>query len=193
MRVRGLPARRLRADYDSAPGWREDDVKWTKQSLRGIATVALVSFSLAGYGAAKPAKEPQALPLQFQKSERVKNGTFAYVAAGTQAGPTRYVASNVMVTQPVVVTLKSDNPKEMLRLAVSKTQWNKAEREVSTGADGLVRVAFRTQGDFGVTVGGAGSGKPYKLAVWVGDEIKRPMSPAIVPKAAWKPTGAKGK
>lgn len=157
------------------------------------ATAVLVLPCAANAATSKAAKEPPAKPLEFHKSERAKNGKFAYVAAATKADATRYVATNVLVTQPVVITLKSDNPKDKIKVLVTKTQWTKGEREVSTGADGMARVAFRTQGDFGVAVSGAGAGKGYKMAVWVGDEVKRPMAPAVVPKASWKPADAKGK
>lgn len=164
-------------------------------SIRGLAAIvaaACLAFPFAGNAASgKAPKEPPAKPLDFQKSERVKNGKFAYVAGTTKGDANRYIATNVLVTQPVVVTLKSDNPKEKIKLLVTKTQWTKGEREISTGADGMARVAFRTQGDFGVVVSGAGAGKGYKMAVWVGDEVKHPMSPAVVPKAQWKRTDAK--
>jgi hypothetical protein len=135
----------------------------------------------------KAANEPEAKPLEFKKIERIQNGKFAYVAGTTTPIAARYVASNLIVTQPVIITLKSENPKVKIKLLVTKTQWNKAEREVSTGADGRARISFRTQGDFGMVVSSTGADKPYHLAVWVGDEIKRPMPPAIVPKATWKP------
>jgi hypothetical protein len=151
-------------------------------------TIALLPFGDSAAATKKAAKEPQATPLEFKKIERVKNGKFAYVTGTSVADGTRFVASNLLVTQPVTVTLKADNPKDKIRLLVTKSAWNKADREASTGADGRVQVKFRTQGDFGLVVSGAG--KPYRMAVWVGDEVKRPMPPAIVPKATWKPVVA---
>ena len=143
-----------------------------------------------GVAAKNADKAPESKPLEFKKIERVKNGKFAYVVGTTSRDATRFVASNLIVTQPVIVTLKADNPKDKIKLMITKTQWTKAEREVSTGADGRVKVTFRTQGDFGVAVSGASAGKPYRMAVWIGDEVKRPMPPVIVPKATWKPTAA---
>lgn len=153
-----------------------------------VLTAALLAGGNSAAATKKTAREPQATPLEFKKIERVKNGKFAYVTGTSAADGTRYVASNLIVTQPIIVTLKADNPKDKIRLLVTKSEWNKADREASTGADGRVQVKFRTQGDFGLVV--SGSGKPYRMAVWVGDEVKRPMPPAIVPKAAWKPVAA---
>lgn len=158
--------------------------------LCAALTAAMLPCAMSVAATKKAAKEPEATPLEFKKIERVQNGKFAYVIGTTTPVAARYVASNLIVTQPVIITLKADNPKDKIKLIVTKTQWNKAEREVSTGADGRVRVSFRTQGDFGIAVSGAGAGKPYRMAVWVGDEIKRPMPPAIVPKATWKPAVA---
>ena len=153
-------------------------------------TAALLVCGNGVAAAKKAAPEPQATPLEFKKIERVKNGKFAYVVGTTKTDTARYVASNLIVTQPVIITLKADNPKDKIKLMVTKTQWTKAEREVSTGADGRVKVMFRTQGDFGIAVSGASAGQPYRMAVWIGDEVKRPMPPVIVPKATWKPTAA---
>ncbi len=155
---------------------------------------ALAAAAIPGAGGAatagKGVKEPPAKPLEFEKIERVKNGKFAYVVGSTKADAVRYVASNLIVTQPVVITLKADNPRDKIKLIVTKTQWTKAEREGSTGADGRVQLLFRTQGDFGVAVSSASAGKPYRMSVWIGDEVKRPMPAVIVPKATWKPTAA---
>lgn len=152
------------------------------------ATLAAIVFPCGSVAATagKAGKEPQAKPLDFKKSERVKNGSFAYVVGKTTGDAKRYVATNLIVTQPVIVTLKAVNPKDRIKLVVTKTQWTKAEREGVTGADGRVQVAFRTQGDFGVAVSSASAGKPYRMSVWIGDEVKRPMPPVVVPKATWK-------
>lgn len=158
--------------------------------LCAALTAAMLPSGIGIAATKKAAKEADATPLEFKKIERVKNGKFAYVVGTTSRDAARFVASNLIVTQPVIVTLKADNPKDKIKLMITKTQWTKAEREVSTGADGRVKVAFRTQGDFGIAVSGASAGKPYRMAVWIGDEVKRPMPPAIVPKATWKPTAA---
>lgn len=155
-----------------------------------LAAAMLLCGSSLAVAAKKAVKEPEAKPLQFEKIERVKNGKFAYVAATTTADAARYVASNLIVTQPVVITLKAVNPKDKIKLMVTKTNWNKAEREDSTGTDGRVQLSFRTQGDFGVAVSSASAGKAYRMSVWVGDEVKRPMPAAIVPKSTWKPVAA---
>src|SRR3970282_650100 len=49
------------------------------------------------------------------------------------------------------------------------------------------QVAFRTQGEFGLAVSGADVGKPYRMTVWIGDEVKRPMARVVVPKSEWRP------
>lgn len=157
---------------------------------RAIAIAVLLAcgaFSAAALGAAK---EPTAKPLALKKVEGLTNGRLAYVVGKTTRDGQRFYASNLLVTQPVIVTLKSDDPANDIRLEVTKTQWSKAEREVSTGAKGRVQLKFRTQGEFGLAVSGSDAGKPYRMTVWIGDEVKRPMASVVVPKSKWKGTAA---
>lgn len=90
------------------------------------------------------------------------------------------------MTQPVIVTLKADNPKDKIRLIVTKTQWSKVEHEVSTGADGRAQLSFRTQGEFGLAVSGASVGKPCRMTVWSATKVKRPLPPVVVPRSNWQ-------
>ena len=158
--------------------------------IRAIALAALLasgSFSAPALGAAK---EPTAKPLALKKVDGLTNGRHAYVDSKTARDWQRFYASNLLVTQPVIITLKSDDPANDIQLKVTKTQWSKAEREVSTGTKGRVQVRFRTQGEFGLAVSGADAGKPYRMTVWIGDEVKRPMASVVVPKSRWKGTAA---
>ncbi len=158
----------------------------TRICWRTCATLLAVglAFGASAFGATK---EPPAKPLALKKIEGLTNGRLAYVVGKTTRDGSRYYASNLIVTQPVLVTLKADNPGDDIRLDVTKTQWSKAEREVSTGATGRVQVAFRTQGEFGLAVSSADVGKAYRMTVWIGDEVKHPMPLAVVPKSQWKP------
>jgi len=157
----------------------------------GLTCATLVVVGLAfGAVAFGAAKEPPAKPLALKKVAGLANGKIAYVVGKTARDGQRFYASNLLVTQPVLVTLKADNPEDDIRLNVTKAQWSKAEREVSTGAQGRVQVAFRTQGEFGLAVSGADVGKPYRMAVWIGDEVKRPMPAVVVAKSKWKPGAA---
>ncbi len=157
---------------------------------RAIAIAVLLAcgaFSAAAFGAAK---EPTAKPLALKKVDGLTNGRLAYVVSKTTPDGQRFYASNLLVTQPVIVTLKSDDPANDIRLEVTKTQWSKAERDVSTGTKGRVQLKFRTQGEFGLAVSGSDAGKPYRMTVWIGDEVKRPMASVVVPKSEWKPGAA---
>jgi hypothetical protein len=159
----------------------------TKSCARALVFAVGLAFNVGAFGAAK---EPPARPLALKKVDGLTNGRIAYVVGKTTRDGSRYYASNLVVTQPVLVTLKADDPGDEIRLQVTKTQWSKAEREASTGATGRVQVAFRTQGEFGLAVYGADVGKPYRMTVWIGDEVRRPMPQVIVPKSKWKPGAA---
>jgi len=149
-----------------------------------MLVAAGLAFGAVAFGAAK---EPPAKPLALKKVAGLTNGRIAYIVGTTARDAQRFYASNLLVTQPVLVTLKADNPEDDIKLNVTKTQWSKAEREVSTGANGRVQVAFRTQGEFGLAVSGADAGKPYRMVVWIGDEVKRSMPAVVVAKSKWKP------
>ncbi len=155
-----------------------------------IALVCAMVLALHGGPAAAQApdtsKAPPARALALKKLDGLTNGKLAYVVTRTGRDEQRYYTSNLLVTQPVIVTLKADDPADDIRLRVTKTQWSKAEREVSTGTAGRVQVKFRTQGEFGLAVAADDAGKPYRMTVWVGDEVKRPMSAVVVPRSAMK-------
>lgn len=158
--------------------------------IRAIAMAMLLSCGTWSVTAQAADKEPTAKPLPLKKVDGLTNGRLAYIVSKTAANGQRFYASNLLVTQPVIVTLKSDDPGNDIQLKVTKTQWSKAEREVSTGSTGRVQLKFRTQGEFGLAVSGADAGKPYRMTVWIGDEVKRPMANVVVPKSQWKPVGA---
>lgn len=130
-------------------------------------------------------KAPPVKKLALKKEDGVDNGRIAFVEARTGPQERRYLVTNVLVTQPVRVTLDAVEPGDDLQLRVSKSKWSEPVHELSTGGAGRAQVTFRTQGEFGVAVSGADAGKPYRLAVWVGDEVRRPMRSVVVPKSQW--------
>lgn len=161
--------------------------------LRHNAALAWLLLALLATPSAQSAdKPPQEKKLSLKKIGGLENGLIAYVVGSTGPQERRYYVSNVLVTQPVLVTLKADDPDEEIQLRVTKTKWAKSEREASTGKAGRVQVAFRTQGEFGLAVSGAGPGKHYRMTVWVGDEIRRPMQSVVVPRSKWKPGATLG-
>ena len=154
---------------------------------KGLTWARLVAAGLLlGVSDSGAAKEPSAKRLVLNKVDGLSNGKIAYIVDTTTRDGQYLYTSNIFVTQPVLVTLKADNPADDIRLIVTKTSWSKPERTVSTGANGRVQVAFRTQGEFGLAVSSADAGRPYRMTVWVGDEVKRPMTPVVVPRSKWQ-------
>ncbi len=154
--------------------------------------LAMHGAPAAGQATPATSKSPPARALALKKLDGLTNGKLAYVVTRTTRDEQRFYSSNLLVTQPVIVTLKADDPADDIRLRVTKTQWSKAERAVSTGSAGRVQVKFRTQGEFGLAVSGDGAGKPYRMTVWVGDEVKRPLSAVVVPRSTWKSGATSG-
>jgi len=149
-----------------------------------IFFIALLALLAAG-GTMAAEKAAEARKLVPKALDGLENGRIAYVEARTGLQEQRYVVTNLQVTQPVRVTLKAVDPGDELELRVVKTNWSEPQREVATGDTGRVQVTFRTQGEFGLAVAGADAGKPYRLVVWVGDEVRRPMRSVVVPKSQW--------
>ena len=101
-----------------------------------------------------------------------------------KAGPKahRFLLDGLTVYTPVVVTLRPVRKGDDVRLKIGKVSWEESLRSGST-RDGQVSFKFRTEGEFLISVDAAKADLPYKLLVWVGDEVKVAPPPAVVPKS----------
>ena len=133
-----------------------------------------------------------AYALKLQKSNGIPNGTAALVTGTTAAADHRFYVENLNMTQPVRITLRTNQVDNPVRAVVTKFAWTEAEREGNTGNTGLTQLNFRTQGEFQVALKSARPGAPYRMLVWVGDEVAKEMPPVIVPKSQWKKGGGDG-
>lgn len=101
------------------------------------------------------------------------------MAEGT-AGPqgVRFVAENLSILQPVVVTVLAKNADDDVRVRLSKYRYDEADRSGTTKGKGMYTTRLRTQGDLKVVVA-APQPTPFQLVVWAGEEIQ-PEVPSVV-------------
>jgi len=101
----------------------------------------------------------------------------------TAADPRRYSIQDLDIMQPVAVRVEAEDPARPIRIEVVKGEWDQVYRDQTTGADGAAEVRFRTQGACGLKVTSpTGAGAGYRLALWVGDEIKTVPANVLVPR-----------
>ena len=102
------------------------------------------------------------------------------MAQGT-AGPdgVKFVAENVSILQPIVVTVLAKDPGDDVRLGLSKDRYDQADRTGTTKGTGIYTTRLRTQGDLKVVVSSP-TPTPFQLVVWAGDEVTRPIKPIVV-------------
>jgi hypothetical protein len=62
-------------------------------------------------------------------------------------------------------------------------------REGTTGAANQVNFKFRTQGQFQISITSPKPNTPYKMVVWVGNDLKPKLKPIFVPAAGFKDGG----
>lgn len=160
-----------------------------------VWVVALACISGVAWADEPKEKERPDTQLEFKTGYDLPNGKVAtYKGVATAAPGDHYFTENLLVLQPIVVTVVAQNKGDKLHLTLAKMRWDDKQMEGSTGKDGKVILKTRTQGDLRVivTAEGGGDPKPYYLMVWVGDEIKPQLKPVVTSMKNYKPTGGVG-
>ena len=143
--------------------------------------VALACMHGAAFAEDKP-KEPPAYPLQFKTGYELPNGKVSTWQGMAKPAPgDRFFTENLLVLQPIVVTVVAKNKGDKIKVTLAKLRWDEKHMEGSTGDKGKVILKTRTQGDLRIVVTSEDGGepKPYYLMVWVGDEIKPQLKPVV--------------
>ena len=152
-----------------------------------VCVVALVCLS--GVAGAEEKKEPPAYPLQFKTGYNLPNGKVSTWKGMAKPAGDRFFTENLLVLQPVTVTVVAKNKGDKIHVSIAKMRWDDVHMEGSTGDKGKVILKTRTQGDLRVIVTSEDGGepKPYILMVWVGDEIKPQLKPVTTSMKNYKP------
>lgn len=132
--------------------------------------------------AQQPAPEaaaPNIIRLEPKAMEGLKVGR-AVVVKG-KAGPEghRFMVDQLTTMMPVTIALRPTRRGDELAMQLSKYAWNQPLREGDTDGD-ILQFKIRTEGEFQIVVTGKEPATPYRLLVWVGDEVKPTMRPVVV-------------
>jgi hypothetical protein len=144
---------------------------------------------------AEEPKEPPAHPLQFKPAEGLPNGKVSLWKGDATPWPgDRYFTENLLVLQPITVTVVAKHKGDKIHVALAKMKWDEKHMEGDTGPDGKVILKTRTQGDFRIVVTNpeGGEPKPYFMIVWVGDEHKPQLKPVVTPMKNYKASAVPG-
>jgi hypothetical protein len=146
--------------------------------LRVLLFGLLLVVPLANAQAPAPAA-PSIIRLDPMPMDGLKHGR-AVVVKG-KAGPDghRFLVDKLTMMMPVTIALRPTRDGDALDLQLSKYAWNQPLRQGETTGD-VLKFHIRTESEFQITVSAREAGTPYRLLVWVGDEVKPEMRPVVV-------------
>ena len=151
-----------------------------KRTLRTglVLTAALAAIAAAPLAiAAEP--QPKVIRLQPKKMDGVPEGKAVVVKGGAGPKAHRFALEKLTYQMPVVVALRPVNKGDEVAIKIAKYAWNQPDRQGATSGE-LLRYAFRTEGEFQISVDAKKPNTPYRLLVWVGDEMKPELRPVVV-------------
>lgn len=122
---------------------------------------------------------PKVIRLEPKKMEGLDEGKAVVVKGGAGPQAHRFGVDKITYQMPVVVALRPVNKGDQVALKLTKYAWNQPLREGETNGD-VLRYAFRTEGEFQISVSATKPDTPYRLLVWVGDEVKPTLRPVVV-------------
>lgn len=163
------------------------------RALLRLRSTCLLAVLLALPAAAQQAPEaaaPSVIRLDPKAMEGLKTGR-AVVVKG-KAGPEghRFLVDKLTMLMPVTVALRPTRQGDALDLQLSKYAWNQPLREGGTEGD-ILQFKIRTEGEFQIVVSAREAGTPYRLLVWVGDEVKPTMRPVVVKASEFEGGGTR--
>lgn len=156
------------------------------QSTRGARLAAALAAGLLLAPAARAQEATAGVTvLKPEAAEGLEQAKMAGERNETTRDGRRYSIQDLDVMQPVAIRVEAEDPARPIRIEVVKGEWDRVYRDATTGADGVAEVRFRTQGACGLEVTSpSGAGAGYRLALWVGDEIKTVPANVLVPREA---------
>ena len=154
-----------------------------RPSLACLLALLLAAPALPAAAADPP---PTAYRLEPRKVPDLPEGKAAMVRGQAGEKPHRFFLEHLHMMVPVVVTLRPLTRDARLDLAIGKYPWEPPVRQGRAEQGQQVSFRFRTEGEFQVAVSSPDPGTPYKLLVWVGDEIKPDLKPVVVPASQYQ-------
>jgi hypothetical protein len=157
--------------------------------MKAIYLLTILAGSMLPAVAQSPEEQIPVYRLDLRKVEDIPEGMAALVAGDASSRPDRFFLDNLYMLKPVSVTVRAVNPGSVVNVKLTKEKWEDVLREGSTGADNQVNFKFRTQGQFQISITSPEPKTPYKMVVWVGNDIVPPSKPIFVPASNFNESG----
>lgn len=147
-----------------------------------------VIFAVAVAWSVQAASPPiKSYRLELKKYAEIEHGKAAIVKGDAGVQPHRFVVDGVNMNMPIVVLARPLRASDTVDVRLTKYGWDKVLREGKAKGEPLA-LKFRTEGEFQISVS-ADKPTPYRLLVWVGDEVKPEMRPVVVKASEYKAAG----
>lgn len=151
-----------------------------------IRTLRLLILLLAlGAAFAALATEPQVFRLEPRKMAGIEHGKAIVVKGEAGPQPHRFLIDSVNSLMPVTVLLRPVRNGDQVGIKLTKYGWNQPLRTGETSSK-PVSFKIRTEGEFQISVDAKQDKTPYRLLVWVGDEVKPELAPVVVKASEFK-------
>lgn len=128
--------------------------------------------------AAEP-PEPKVFRLEPKKMAGIEHGKAVVVKGEAGQQPHRFLIDGVTSLMPVTVLLRPVRDGDQVGIRLTKYGWNQPLRSGETRGE-PVNFKIRTEGEFQISVDAKQDKTPYRLLVWVGDEVKPELTPVVV-------------
>jgi len=127
-----------------------------------------------------------AYKLNLEKPDFIKNGKLVVMGGVSDPKGHRTLLEDLSILQPVTVVLWTLDNNDDIEVALAKDRFDADDVKVKASSKGRGAVVHkvRTQGDLRFMVRAVGDPKPYRMVVWVGDEVSPPVPSILVPGAA---------
>jgi hypothetical protein len=158
--------------------------------LRVFLAVSAVALFWPAIGPAQEGVAP-AYRLEPKPMKGIERGKATVVKGEAGSQPHRFVIDGLNMNMPVSVVVRPVRARDEVSLRLTKYAWNQPLRE-GTAQGKPLAFKFRTEGEFQIAVSSAKASTPYRLLVWVGDEVKPELRPVIVKASEYKGQPASG-
>lgn len=143
---------------------------------------ALASLLVLALCAPALAQEPpsnQVFRLEPKKLDGIEVGRATVVKGEAGPGGHRFLVDGLSMMMPVGIALRPVSSDDKVEISLTKYAWDQPLREGVADGEPL-HMKLRTEGEFQITVTAPEEGTPYRLLVWVGDEVTPKLRPAVV-------------
>jgi Spy/CpxP family protein refolding chaperone len=128
---------------------------------------------------AAPATAQPSYRLQLEKPEWLRDGRLVVMGGVSDPKGHRVFLEHLSILQPVTAVLWTLDDADDVELALAKDRFDDIVVAGRSGGQGGVVHQVRTEGDLRFIVRAAGEPKPYRMLVWVGDEVRLPVSSVL--------------